>query len=346
VSLGFYERCSADTDFIRTMIPVLRKNLAAFDGYRNEDGLLDPPTTLFGTFFDYDDMRTDGVSVALNARYVMALEEAARLERLVGDESYALDCERKARQVRDALNRYGDMFYPDVLVRDAQQHLVPSPQACETTQYYVMWANVPSEERQRRMWQAMRDDFAPTPLSKVQPIRGLTRGALYSFQERLEVAAALDDHAALVRDTKAMFLPMIDTSPGTLWENTMGDIALCHSIACGIAGIMSEELLGVQIGRPLKITPHSGGTLRWCKGCTTTPTGRVEVTWESKDTQYTLKVSIPEDEDAEVSLPSEAKAVWQSAPASHRWQDPILVRGRVAIRVEPGNITIQEGEWP
>ena len=56
-----------------------------------------------------------------------------------------------------------------------------------------------------------------------------------------------------------MFLPMIDTSPGTLWEDTMGDIALCHSIACGIAGIMSEELLGIQIGLPLKITPHSGG---------------------------------------------------------------------------------------
>ena len=346
VNLGFYERCSADTDFIRTMIPVMRKNLAAFDGYRNKDGLLEPPASLFGIFFDYDDMRTDGISVALNARYVMALDEAARLERLVGDESHALGYERQARQVRDALNRYGDLFYPDVLVRDAQQHLVPSPQACETTQYYVLWAKVPPEERQRRMWQALRDDFVPTPLRKVQPIRGLTRGALYSFQERLEVAARLDDHAALVRDTKAMFLPMIDTSPGTLWEDTMGDIALCHSIGCGVAGIMSEELLGIQIGRPLKITPHSGGTLRWCKGYTTVPTGRVEVAWEWKDNEYILHVGLPDGMVAEVSLPPEAKAVWQSAPAIHNWQDNIPVRGKTTIRVEPGNITVKEREAP
>ena len=50
-----------------------------------------------------------------------------------------------------------------------------------------MWAGIPGPQRMRQMWRALRDDFAPTPLKKVQPIHGLTRGGLYSFLERLEL---------------------------------------------------------------------------------------------------------------------------------------------------------------
>jgi len=75
------------------------------------------------------------------------------------------------------------------------------------------------------MWQALRDDFLPTPLKRVQPIRGLTRAGLYPFPQRLEVAARLGDHAALVRDTKAMFLPVEGRPPHR---------RRCHD--CGRAG--------------------------------------------------------------------------------------------------------------
>lgn len=338
VNLGLYERCSHDREFIRRMIPVLRENLAAFDGYRNTDGLLE---NLSGLFFDYAQMRTDSVSVAINARFAMALDEAARLERLAGDAVHAARYAEHAREVRSSLNRYcvGDLFYPDVLARDAQQNLVRSSEACETTQYYVMWANVPPEDRQRRMWQALRDDFVPTPRRKIEPIQGLTRGGLYSFQERLEVGARLGDHAALVRDTKAMFLPMVETPPGTLWEDPMAQIALCHSIACGVAGIMTEELLGIRMGMPLKITPHSGDSLRWCKGYTTTSEGRVQVAWDGNDTRYTMRISLPDGIAAEVWLPPEAKSVWQSASVKTPWPEPLRVAASTEIIVEPGKVT-------
>ena len=57
-------------------------------------------------FFDYADIRTDGVSVALNAIYAKTLDEAARLERLAGDAARADDFEKLAQQVRDSLNRF------------------------------------------------------------------------------------------------------------------------------------------------------------------------------------------------------------------------------------------------
>ena len=135
-------------------------------------------------------------------------------------------------------------------------------EACETTQYFAMWAGVPPLDRQKRkMWQALRDDFIPTPLRWRCSIRGLTRAGLYPFLERLELAARLGDHAALLRDTKAMFLPMAESPPGTLWEDPMADIALCHAIGCGVGGVLTEEVLGIRLGFPLRITPHNGGAL-------------------------------------------------------------------------------------
>jgi len=195
-------------------------------------------------FFDYAAMRTDGVSVALNAVYARTLDEAARLERLAGEATGAGEYERRAQQVRGSLNRLcaGDTFYPDVLVRDPQRQLVPSREACETTQYFVLWGSVPSLDRQQRMWTALRDDFLPTPLKRVQPIRGLTRAGLYPFPQRLEVAARLGDHAALLRDTKAMFLPMVESPPGTLWEDPLAGIALCHSIAVSLTCFLTSVL--------------------------------------------------------------------------------------------------------
>ena len=337
---GLYERYSGDTELVRTMIPAMRKNLAAFEGWRNSDGLLESiPSWMF---FDYCDIRTDGVSIALNAIYYKTLNEASRLERLAGDAAHAEQYAKQAQQARDAINRYctADAFYPDVLFRNDKKQLTPSPQACETTQYYVMWSDVPPPDRMRRMWQLLRDDFIPTPLKREQPIRGLTRAGLYPFLERLEAAARLGDHAALMRDVKAMFLPMVDSAPGTLWEDPMAQIALCHSIGCGVGGILTEELLGISLESPLKITPHNGGSLEWCKGFITTRQGRIEVAWECKKDRYQLRATLPKDVTAEVTLPTEAKAVWQSAPAAAPWRDTIPVHGNAEIVVVPGKVDV------
>jgi hypothetical protein len=338
---GLYERCSGDVELVRSIIPVMRRNLAAFDGWRNSDGLLESiPSWMF---FDYCDIRTDGASMALNAIYAKTLDEAARLERLAGDAPHADGYAKLAKQVRDAMNRCctGDTFYADVLFRNDRKVLTPSPQACETTQYYVMWSEVPPPGRLSRMWKAMRDDFLPTPLKRVQPIRGLSRAGLYPFEERLETAARLGDHAAMLRDTKAMFLPMVDSPPGTLWEDPMATIALCHSIGCGIGGILTEEVLGIRFGMPLIIAPHSGGSLQWCKGYITTPQGRVEVAWEWRKDRYELRASIPKGLTATVVLPPEAEAVWQSAPAATPWRKSLAVRDNALIVVEPGKVSEQ-----
>ncbi|MCX7425564.1 MAG: alpha-L-rhamnosidase N-terminal domain-containing protein [Planctomycetia bacterium] len=355
--MGVYERCSGDTKLIGEMIPVMRANLAAFDPWRNSDGLLDmtgvPSVWLF---FDYADVRVDGISLGLNAFYARTLDEAARLERLAGDAAHAEAYDKLAAGVRQALNRYctGDTFYPDVLLRNEKKELVPSSEKSETTQYYVMWGHIPPPDRMERMWRALRDDFLPTPkqnsrpnhfepvaLKRDPPIRGLARAGLYPFLERMDVSAELGDHAALLRDIKAMFLPMVDSPPGTLWEDPVAEIALCHAIGCCVGGVLTEEVLGIRFGLPLKITPHNGGSLEWCKGFITTPQGRVEVAWNWRKDRYELQASIPKGMTADVVLPPEAKAVWQSAPAATPWQETVAIRADTVIVVEPGKLTLK-----
>jgi hypothetical protein len=106
----------------------------------------------------------------------------------------------------------------------------------------------------------------------------------------------------------------------------------------GVGGILTEEVLGIRLGFPLRITPHNGGTLQSCRGFITTPKGRVQVAWEVQQDRYQLQASLPRDVTAEVVLPPEAKAVWQSAPATSPWRETLTVRGATTTVVAPGKV--------
>lgn len=334
---GLHERFADDREFVREMLPAVRSLLEAFATWRNQDGLLE--NVVSWNFLDWAPIRTDAACVGLNAMYARTLDEAARLETAVGQPARAEQCRREAAQVRRSLNRFcsGDLFYPDTLIRDAQKQLAPSRETCEATQYFILWADVPTPERAGRMWKALRDDFRPTPGDE-RPIKGLTRGRLYCFFERLQAAARLGDHAAVVRDIKAMFQPMADVSPGTLWEHTVRQWCLCQGFSSGVAVVMTEEILGIHLDRPTRIAPHGGGSVHWCKGHVTTPRGRIDVAWNWNKDRYELEIALPEGETAEVVLPPEAEAVWRSGSPAGSWPGAMKIAGRKKIVVTPGRI--------
>ena len=138
-----------------------------------------------------------------------------------------------------------------------------------------------------------------------------------------------------------MFLPMVESPPGTLWEDPMAGIALCHSIACGVGGILTEEVLGIRLGFPLKITPHNGGSLQSCHGFITTPKrtspGGLGI---AEGSLPVAGVAAPRRRRGGVS-PAEAKAVWQSAPATDPWRDVFTISGGATIVVTPGKVELR-----
>ena len=140
--MGLYQQYSGDTELVRALIPVMRRNLAAFHICRNGDGLIESFPAVFQPcwlFFDWADLRSDGVSIALNAIYAKTLDEAARLERVAGDAAHAEAFAKDAERVRAAVNHYcpGRAYYPDVLFRNEKKQLVASREASETTQYHA-----------------------------------------------------------------------------------------------------------------------------------------------------------------------------------------------------------------
>ena len=135
---------------------------------------------------------------------------------------------------------------------------------------------------------------------------------------------------------------MLDNGPGTYWEWYRPWDEAGQGILSGVGAYLMENFLGIRIGLPLKITPHSGGMLRWCKGYMTTPKGQVDVHWNWQDDKYSIAISLPKKMTAEVSLPDEAKAVWQSAPAKSTWNQSITIKGTTSITVEPGQIRIEK----
>lgn len=337
---GLDTRMTGDTATTRVALPAVRRLMDTFATWRNSDGLLENAPSW--NFIDWADMKTDGVCVALNAIYAATLDEAARMERVAGDARRASQFESDAARVRESLRTLcgDDLYYPDALVRNEQKKLVPSKERCEGTQYYAMWAGVPSEERLKRMWTAMRNDFIPNPAQKIQPIQGLTRGGLFSFPERLRIAEHFGDYSALIRDVRAMFLPMAESVPGTLWEHPWAVSSLCHGFGSMSAIFLYEDVLGIRLNHELTITPHAGGMLTWAKGYVTTTQGRVEVEWNLLKDRYEIRVSLPEGATAQVVLPDEAKAVWESGKAWSGWRQQVPVEGRMAVTVEPGIFSV------
>lgn len=334
---GLHERVAGNQPFVGAILPAVRRLIAAFQTFESPEGLIEHD----GSFIDPVPMRGDGVSVALNAIYVRTLDEVARLERSLGETGRAAQATQQAARVRETLNRLagGDLFYPDVFTRNTLRQLVPAPERSETTQYFLLWADAVPAERARRLWQVLRDECLPTPGRDTPVIQGLTRGALYSFLERLQVAARRGDHAALVRDAKAMYLPMADCPPGTLWEHTLRQWCLCQGFSSGVAAGLSEEILGIRDELPARIAPHGGGAVRWCKGHVTTPRGRVAVAWDSKPDRYALTVTLPADVTAEVLLPPEAEAVWRLGTPPGDWKASLPVTGQATIVVTPGTLS-------
>lgn len=344
MQVGLDSRLTGETDFTKSMLPAVRRLFEGLATWRNAEGLLEVPMGRpVWNFLDWADIKGGAIAVGLNAIYVACLDEAARMERLTGDSAMAASFDKTAAEVREALNRWcgGDLYYPDVLERDGKGQLVPSKEACETTQYYMMWAKVPSENRTRRMWQAMRDDFVPTPNKKVQPIQGLNRAGLFPYFERFQLAAGFGDYPAFVRDVKAMYMPMVNSAPGTFWESPWADASLCHCFGSTVAALLTDEILGIRHGLPVRITPHAGGSVRWCKGSVATARGRVGVAWNWKDASYELRVSLPSGVSAEVTLPEEARAIWGKSAPTAPWQDSLTVKGRKEIVVTPGSVAVR-----
>ena len=334
---GLHKRYSGDLDFVREILPSIRFLMKSFMTWQNGEGLLENVDGW--DFIDWTDMRTDGISIALNAIWAKTLDEAAQLENSIGENAKAKYYYKMAKKVRRSINQFcnNEVFYPDVLSPTTNGNYINSQEVSEATQYFVLWADIPSPERKKIMWNVLSNSFQPTP-GNDDPIMGLPRGGLYSFFERLQVASGQDDHSALIRDIKTMFQPMAESSPGTLWEHPQRQWSLCQGLSSGVASILTEEILGIKMNDGIRISPHGGGQVSWSKGEVMTSNGPLSVSWKYEEDLYELNIEVPSGMSAEVIFPPEAKIIWGNSKKNQKWPEKLIVTGKKQIRIQPSQI--------
>ena len=147
--MGLYQQYSGDTELVRGLIPVMRRNLAAFDLCRNSDGLIESFPAGVSALLAVLRLGRSAHRRRFDCPerlFMKTLDDAARLERMAGDAAHAEALAKEADRVRAAINRYcpGENTIPDVLLTERKERVGRFAEASETTQYHVMWAGIPS----------------------------------------------------------------------------------------------------------------------------------------------------------------------------------------------------------
>jgi hypothetical protein len=321
----------------------INRLLANFEHFENREGLLENLPNW--NWLDWSPMRVDGAPVSLNALYAQALDAAADL---LGRGAYR----EKAAAIRATLNRScPGLFYPDTLLRRGDT-LQPSRERGESTQYFALWCGVPPPERERQIWEELRDGFdmsVATSPSAAAPVKGLTRAGTYPFLQRLQYAARHGDTDSLIRNLRASFGPQLQLGPGTLWEHPGPYQGLngsfCQGVTSGVGVSIVEGVLGIRPQKGLQqILIQAGQTdlLKWCRGTIPAGAGQIAVSWACESSAFSLSVDLPTGCRARVVLGKAAERIWKEAPSRDPWPETIELGQSSAILVRPGAVQVDK----
>ena len=327
IQLDTYRQLSGDQELGQQLALCVQHLMEGFSRWQNEIGLLeDVPGS---PFLDYSEpLFYEGphVGVGMNALYARALDAAAAV---TGRGEFT----DQAGRIRAALDEraWDDRsgVFVDRLVR-CGGHLTPEPDACETTQYLALWAQVPGPDRQRQLWHLLRDAY-DQPYARRDTIADgrLRRANLYTFFQRAETGFRFGEHGQILDDIRNAFGPMAAGPTATLWEVFDPDYhknevyTYCHGLAAAVGAFLVRDYLGIRPGsrglRNAVIEPHPAG-LRWAKGFLTSDAGRVGVSWRFDKGRFELEAQPVPGGTATLRLPSEALACDLTGRASSTFE--------------------------
>ena len=110
------------------------------------------------------------------------------------------------------------------------------------------------------------------------------------------------------------YLYMTENGATTTWEHWNGERSRIHNCYNGIGSWFYQAIGGIRADentpgyQKVKIQPQVPQGVTWAKTFKETPYGKLSVNWELKENKMELTVDIPVGIDAEVVVPSSAKA--------------------------------------
>ncbi len=215
--------------------------LAKFlEGYENASGLLEKLESWVFVEWSRANDFTQDVNFPTNMLYAKFLED---LGALYGDAAFTEKSARLKQTVRELA--FDGTFFADNAVRE-NGVLVRTGNHTETAQYYAFFTGTASPETYPALWELMKDSFGPERDAGTQYPDVPEANAFIGNYLRLELLYRYGEYGRLLREIRAFFLPMAQTT-GTLWEHMHPGASCCHGFASHAAywlnGLAEKGLL-------------------------------------------------------------------------------------------------------
>lgn len=269
--------------------------LGFMKGFENEDGLLeDVPGWVFVEWSKANEL-VDGVNFPSNMLYSAALLAAASL---YGKEEYR----KKGLAIRKKVQElsFDGEWFCDHAIR-VQNKLVRQEDATEVCQYYAFFFQIANEKEYPELFRKLIEEFGPDRETHINHQKIWPANAFIGNYLRMELLSRAGRAAQILKESTEYFDYMAIRT-GTLWENTDAYASCNHGFASHIIHSFYRDILGICKIEGNRIFLHfSRLPLQRCQGRLPVGKGLLEVFWERKENELSVRIQVPEGYQVETS---------------------------------------------
>lgn len=308
-----YYRFTKDIDFMKEIYPQIKLTAERFEGFINNDGLLEIHAW---NMLDWAPMDTNhDVVTHQNALLVQAFRDTAYVAEIIGEEKDKQRFEKSAESLVSAINKHlwndKDQSFVDSIHEDGNHSKVCSIQ----TNLMIYLTDCAEGERKEVIEKYLVE--RPKEFIQIQ-----SPFVLFFYYEAMKKLTRMDIVLDNIRDIYGHMLANGATTCWEGWKLIDGDFSRshCHAWSAAPAYVFGATLLGVSPLEPgfekVKIAPQLNG-LKWVKGSVPTPLGTINLSAKETDGSVEINVDLPENMKAEVNILKSTNLLINHIPYNH-----------------------------
>ncbi|MEH7096296.1 family 78 glycoside hydrolase catalytic domain [Neobacillus vireti] len=295
-----YYRYTGDIEFIKEVYPELKLTVQHFQGFINQDGLLEISAW---NMLDWAPMDTEhNIVTHQNALLVDALRQTAYLAFIIGENDDEVTFLTLSDELKRAINKYlwdeEEKVFIDSIHKDGTRSKIHSVQ----TNLIAYLTNCVEGKRRDII-----EQYIVNPPEKFVQIK--SPFVLFFYYQAL---MELGKNDLVLDNIKNAYGYMLENDATTCWEGwelIEGDFSRshCHAWSAAPTYVFGVLFFGVKPLEPgftkVSIAPNLNG-LKWIKGSVPIPQGRIDIYCKDLGDYIDLQITLPEDVEAQIIPPS------------------------------------------
>ena len=295
MSLYDYYMYSGDATTTKNLLVNLKRDLVAIEDLESKDGVLDSPPHPY--WIDHTDLDRRGINFTLNGWYALALDDDAKLFKLMGDSEASNKCAEKANKIKQYLK---NNFWNETkgLFAETMLNGKQSNSFDEISNGVALILKIADKNQASSIAEKIRTN---------DETQVMVRPAVLMYWPVEGLFSAGHGDVA-IQILKSRFKVMMQHEEGTLWEgwnlytfNQSGRVYAKTRSATQAEQVFHPDvfvrnLLGCEIVKPgakeLRIS-YTGNMLKNMEGFVPTLQGNVKISWTLEGENKKLEIESP-----------------------------------------------------